>query len=100
MLDKQGTGIPALVEEETTLAKLLLNELNVNNVLNEIRPYIEAAGGYLEFVSIDYLEEGPVVFVKLLGACSSCAMSSMPLKQAIQTALQAQWPEITQVIQV
>ena len=77
-----------------------LNELNVNNVLNEIRPYIEADGGYLEFVSIDYLEEGPVVFVKLLGACSTCAMSSMTLKKGIETALQAQWPEISQVIQV
>ena len=31
-----------------------LTDVNVNNVLNEIRPYIEADGGYLEFVSIDY----------------------------------------------
>ena len=77
-----------------------LTELNVNNVLNEIRPYIEADGGYLEFVSIDYLEEGPVVFVKLLGACSTCAMSSMTLKQGIESHLQNKWPEIQQVIQV
>ena len=77
-----------------------LTDLNVNNVLNEIRPYIEADGGYLEFVSIDYLEEGPVVFVRLLGACESFAMSSMTLKQRIETALQQQWPEISQVIQV
>ena len=56
-----------------------LTELNVNNVLNEIRPYIEADGGYLEFVSIDYHEEGPVVFVKRLGGCSTCAISSMPV---------------------
>ena len=77
-----------------------LTDLNVNNVLNEIRPYIKADGGYLEFVSIDYLQEGPVVFVKLLGACESCAMSSLTLKQGIETHLQAQWPEITQVIQV
>ena len=34
------------------------------------------------------------------GACSTCAMSSMTLKQGIETALQAQWPEISQVIQV
>jgi|TARA_B100000287_G_scaffold126914_1_gene119014 Fe-S cluster biogenesis protein NfuA len=77
-----------------------LNDLNVNNVLNEIRPYIEADGGYLEFVAIDYLDEGAVVMVKLLGACSTCAMSSMTLKQGIETHLQAQWPEISQVIQV
>ena len=77
-----------------------LTDLNVNNVLNEIRPYIEADGGYLEFVSIDYLDEGAVVMVKLLGACSTCSMSSMTLKQGIETHLQAQWPEISQVIQV
>ena len=82
------------------MAGLELNDINVHKVLDEIRPYIEADGGYLEFVSIDYLEEGPVVFVRLLGACESCAMSSMTLKQGIETALQAQWPEISQVIQV
>ena len=82
------------------MAGVELTELNVNNVLNEIRPYIEADGGYLEFVAIDYLKEGPIVMVKLLGACSTCAMSSLTLKQGIETHLQAQWPEIQQVIQV
>ena len=77
-----------------------LTELNVNNVLNEIRPYIEADGGYLEFVAIDYLKEGPVVLVKLLGACSTCAMSSMTLKQGIESHLQQKFPEIKEVIQV
>ena len=77
-----------------------LTEENVMKVLEDLIPYIEADGGYLEFVSIDYLQEGPVVFVKLLGACESCAMSSLTLKQGIETQLQAQWPEITQVIQV
>ena len=76
-----------------------LNDLNVNNVLNEIRPYIEVDGGYLEFVAIDYLKEGVVVIVKLLGACSTCSMSSMTLKQGIESHLQAQWPEIIEVMQ-
>ena len=43
-----------------------LTDLNVNNVLDEIRPYIEADGGYLEYVAIDYLKEGPIVMVRLL----------------------------------
>ena len=76
-----------------------LNDLNVNNVLNEIRPYIEVDGGYLEFVAIDYLKEGAVVIVKLLGACSTCSMSSMTLKQGIESHLKAQWPEIIEVMQ-
>ena len=78
---------------------LELTEMNVHKVLDEIRPYIEADGGILEFVAIDYLKEGPVVMVKLLGACSTCSMSSMTLKQGIESHLQAQWPEIIEVMQ-
>ena len=77
-----------------------LNDLNVNNVLNEIRPYIEADGGYLEFVAIDYLKEGAVVMVKLLGACSTCAMSSMTLKQGIEKKLMMEIPDVKGVVQV
>ena len=80
--------------------KLELTELNVNNVLNEIRPYVEADGGILEFVAIDYLAEGPVVMVKLLGACATCDMSAMTLKQGIEAHLQQKFPEIKEVIQI
>ena len=77
-----------------------LTALNVNTVLNELRPYIEADGGYLEFVSIDYLKEGPVVLVKLLGACSTCAMSAQTLKMGIESRLRQEFPEIKEVIQI
>ncbi len=77
-----------------------LTDLNVNNVLNEIRPHIEADGGILEFIAIDYLEQGPTVIVKLLGACASCAMSSQTLKIGVEAHLQEKFPEIVEVIQV
>ena len=36
----------------------MISPTEVNESLNELRPYIEADGGYLEFVEIDYnLEE-------------------------------------------
>ena len=82
------------------MAGLELNDINVHKVLDEIRPYIEADGGILEFVAIDYLKDGPVVMVKLLGACSTCAMSAMTLKQGIESHLKNKWPEIQEVIQV
>ena len=75
-----------------------LTEENVMKVLEDLIPYIEADGGWLEFVEIE--EETNIVKVRLGGACSTCAMSAMTLKQGIETHLQAQWPEITQVIQV
>ena len=75
-----------------------LTEENVIRVLEELLPYIEADGGSLQLVEIE--EETGYVKVRLGGACESCAMSSLTLKQGIETHLQAQWPEITQVIQV
>ena len=72
----------------------------MNNVLNEIRPYIEADGGMLEFVAIDYLKEGPVVMVRLLGACSTCVMSAQTMKMGIEKLIQEKFPEVVEVVQV
>ncbi len=41
---------------------------NVERVLDELRPYLMADGGNVEIVEID----GPVVKVRLQGACGSC----------------------------
>ena len=73
-----------------------LTDDNIILVLEELLPYIEADGGSLQYVET---EDG-YVKVRLGGACETCAMSVMTLKQGIETHLQAQWPEISQVIQV
>ena len=49
-------------------------ERNVIESLSEIAPYIEADGGYLQFVEIE--EETNFVKVRLGGACTSCATVS------------------------
>ena len=90
-----------------------LNESNVIEVLNELLPYIEADGGWLEFVEIDrHLDEqarmyygvkegeGGIVKVRLGGACSSCAMSAVTLKQGIEKKLMMEIPDVVGVIQV
>ena len=77
-----------------------LNDFNVNSVLDEIRPYIEADGGYLEYVAIDYLKEGPIVMIRLLGACAGCAMSAETLKLGIERLVKERFPEVKEVIQV
>ena len=77
-----------------------LNDVNVNNVLDELRPYIEADGGYLEFVAIDYLKEGPIVMVRMLGACAGCAMSAQTLTMGIEKLVKEKFPEVQQVISV
>ncbi len=77
-----------------------LTEENVIRVLEELLPYIEADGGWLEFVEIDYTSEGNYVKVRLGGACASCAMSSITLKQGIERKLMEEIPDVTGVIQV
>ena len=56
-----------------------LNDVNVHKVLDEIRPYIEADGGILEYVAIDYLKEGPIVMVRMLGACAAVSYTHLTL---------------------
>ena len=77
-----------------------LNDNNVIEVLTELMPYIEADGGWLEYVETYYLDEGAYVKVRLGGAWSTCAMSSMTLKQGIEKKLMMEIPEIAGVIQV
>ena len=77
-----------------------LTDGNVINILSELAPYIESDGGWLEFVDIDYMEEGAFVKVRLGGACSSCAMSSITLKQGIERRLMEEFDELQGVIQV
>ena len=78
--------------------KMELNEENVIKVLEELIPYIEADGGWLEFVEIEH--ETNFVKVRLGGACSTCAMSAITLKQGIESKLMHEIPDCYGVIQV
>ena len=75
-----------------------LTEENVMKVLEDLIPYIEADGGWLEFVEIE--EETNFVKVRLGGACSTCAMSAMTMKQGIEKKVMSEIPECYGVIQV
>ena len=77
-----------------------LNDKNVNDTLDELRPYIEMDGVYLEFVAIDYLKDGPIVMVRMLGACAGCAMSAQTLTMGIERKIQEVFPEVTAVVSV
>ena len=75
-----------------------LTEENVLKVLEELIPYIEADGGYLQLYDIEH--ETGYVKVKLGGACSTCAMSAITLKQGIESKLMHEIPDCYGVIQV
>ncbi len=69
---------------------------NVETVLDELRPYLIADGGNVELVDID----GPIVKLRLQGACGTCPSSTMTLKMGIERKLRESIPEIAEVSQV
>lgn len=69
---------------------------NVETVLDELRPYLMADGGNVEVVELD----GPIVRLRLQGACGSCPSSTMTLKMGIERRLRERIPEIAEVEQV
>ena len=75
---------------------LALTHENVETVLDELRPFLLADGGNVEVVEID----GPVIKVRLQGACGSCPSSTMTLKMGIERKLREMIPEVSEVIQV
>jgi Fe-S cluster biogenesis protein NfuA len=75
---------------------LALTTDNVENVLDELRPYLMADGGNVELAEI----EGPIVKLRLQGACGSCPSSAMTLKMGIERRLREKIPEIAEVEQV
>ena len=75
---------------------LALTPENVETVLDQMRPYLMSDGGNVELVEID----GPVVKLRLQGACGSCPSSTMTLRMGIERRLREFIPEIAEVEQV
>jgi Fe-S cluster biogenesis protein NfuA len=69
----------------------------VQEVLELIRPALQADGGDVELV--DVTDDG-IVSVRLTGACGSCPMSTMTLKMGIERTLVEKIPEVKEVVQV
>lgn len=66
----------------------------VQEVLDLIRPALQADGGDVELVDVG--DDG-VVKVELVGACKGCPMSQMTLANGVERVLKEQIPEVTRV---
>jgi len=69
-------------------------EKKVLNVLDQIRPYLQADGGDIRFIN---LTDDNVVNVELTGACGSCPYSVITLKNGVETAIKKAIPDIKSV---
>ena len=73
---------------------MAVDTILLNQVLDAVRPSLEADGGDVELVDVD--EEG-VVSLELTGACAGCPMSQMTLSMGIERVLKEHVPGVTSV---
>ncbi|MCK9526678.1 MAG: NifU family protein [Limnochordia bacterium] len=66
----------------------------VQEVLDRIRPSLQADGGDVELVGVN---SDNVVTVRLTGACVGCPMSELTLKGGIERILKHEIPEVASV---
>jgi len=75
--------------------KIILDK--IENALSEIRPYLEADGGNIKLIEIT---DDWIVKVKLLGACETCEISMMTLKNGVEEVIKRAVPQVKEVLEV
>jgi len=73
----------------------ILDKIEV--ALQEIRPFLQDDGGDINFIE---LTNQWVVKVELVGACSSCNISMMTLKNGVEVAIKRAVPQVKEVIEI
>jgi Fe-S cluster biogenesis protein NfuA len=76
------------------MAQVELEELN--KLIDQLRPAVQADGGDLELVSAD-VDQG-IVAIELKGACASCAISTTTIKAGVERILKAKLPWVREVV--
>jgi len=70
--------------------------INIEDALNEIRPFLVADGGNISLVEITK----DTVSVQLEGACLGCSVNQMTLKNGVEATIKKYAPQIKRVIEV
>lgn len=73
-------------------------EEQVKEILDKVRPALQADGGDVELVDVD--ETTGIVKVKLTGSCFGCPFATLTLKNGIEAALKEAIPEVKEVIDI
>ena len=100
---RPGLELIAAGDTENPVAQALLSMYNlgpvderieVEEALDEIRPYIESHGGGLELLDV---EDG-VVHVRMSGACNGCAGSALTLRRGVEEILRENYEGFKEVV--
>ncbi len=74
-----------------------VDRTKVEEVIEIIRPAIQADGGDISLIDVD--DDGGVVTVELHGACVSCPASTVTMKAGIERIMKDRVPGVTSVVQ-
>ena len=70
----------------------------VQDIIDKIRPMLQADGGDIELVEVQ--EQTGVVTVRLQGACRGCPSAAMTLKMGVERHLKDRVPEVRELVNV
>jgi Fe-S cluster biogenesis protein NfuA len=71
----------------------MVSKEQIEVVLEKVRAGLRSEGGDIEFVDI----KDNVMYIKLKGACGTCPMSTLTLKNWVEANIKREIPEITAV---
>lgn len=74
-----------------------IDKMKIEKIIDEhIRPMLKADGGDIKLIEV----KGDIIKVQLTGACDSCPMSQLTLRQGVERILKEYIPEIKSVVGV
>ena len=86
--DKENTNLDNSLNNDTNPKEMTTLE-KILNVINMLRPYINADGGDIEFIKY----EDKYVYVKFHGACASCGSIDYTIKDVYLMLLKTMFPK-------
>ena len=84
------------INSELSNNNLIEEEKIINDVINDIKPYLNNDGGDIEFIKY----EDDYVYVKLFGACSHCGYQDYTLNDNVYELIKEKIPTCKGVINV
>lgn len=70
----------------------------IEDVLESVRPALRSDGGDVEFIDFD--DDEGIVQLRLVGACGSCPVSMLTLKQGIERRIMMAVPEVRGILAI
>ena len=86
-----------VVQAAETASGRDLTPENVQEVLDDdVRPALQMDGGDIELVKV----ENENIYVRLVGACSTCPSSVMTMRMGVENLLREEFPSLNELVEV